>query len=485
MDSCIVHKNKTIKTLVDNKFKLLLPFLCTISAILVCVFSGIYKDSDTLWSIRVGYWIAENKTFPHADVFSWTVNGKPWIAMEWLFCYIIYEAQKLLSFFGIIVLVSIIYLATSYLLSAVCTSINPHVSSVWVYCLGTFFLTYFSTTPRAYIFTFLYLAYLIYVLRLKKEKWQIFTLPILFILWGNTQSSALLGAVILLAEAVMRVIMERKYKLLPVSAISIIATLVNPYGVKMWAYLIKFLFKPENKMILEWQAPNFDNRLILIIYAVIGITGVIFSYQAYIKLRTKKKEKKFDYIMIFIWFWISLGYAFTCVRGIYYCMIFWMPFACAFMPKKVKKLFNLKPIFAAGIFGIFTAFLLYCAQFAEFNVFPPNVLPINAVNFLKENPKYTDRMFNDYMYGGILAYEGIQTFIDSRADVFIENGVFQDYMYAENLYVNPEDIIDKYRISTFFISQNSRLAIYISGRPEWNIVYSDETSIIYSSLPSQ
>src|SRR5215469_1362277 len=41
-------------------------------------------DGDTGWHIRTGEWILAHHQVPHTDFFSFSRNGQPWFAWEWL-----------------------------------------------------------------------------------------------------------------------------------------------------------------------------------------------------------------------------------------------------------------------------------------------------------------------------------------------------------------------------------------------------------------
>src|ERR1041384_5331848 len=45
---------------------------------------ALFRDSDTGWHIRNGEAILANLTVPHVDHFSYTREGQPWFAWEWL-----------------------------------------------------------------------------------------------------------------------------------------------------------------------------------------------------------------------------------------------------------------------------------------------------------------------------------------------------------------------------------------------------------------
>src|SRR5882672_8425939 len=41
-------------------------------------------DSDTYWHIAVGKWILDHGALPHADIYSFTKAGEPWMSSSWL-----------------------------------------------------------------------------------------------------------------------------------------------------------------------------------------------------------------------------------------------------------------------------------------------------------------------------------------------------------------------------------------------------------------
>src|SRR5262247_3606750 len=45
---------------------------------------ALFRDSDTGWHVRNGEAILQNRAVPHVDSFSYTREGQPWFAWEWL-----------------------------------------------------------------------------------------------------------------------------------------------------------------------------------------------------------------------------------------------------------------------------------------------------------------------------------------------------------------------------------------------------------------
>ena len=57
----------------------------------ICVFAGLLlmgnrmlADPDTFWQIEVGQRMLDTGSLPQTDVFSFTMQGQPWISTQWL-----------------------------------------------------------------------------------------------------------------------------------------------------------------------------------------------------------------------------------------------------------------------------------------------------------------------------------------------------------------------------------------------------------------
>lgn len=476
-ESTISEQVQDTMTTTDQQFSLLYPFIVVLGGILYKMVTNLYLDSDPFWSLVVGRWIVKHGTVPNVDVFSWTVAGKPWVAHEWLFCWMMYWLDQLLNYFGVAIMVFTVFLLLGYVLYALCRHFNKTNLPAWVFAVGIWLLMYFQTQPRAYIFTYLFLAILIYILRCRRESRLIYLIPIMFVLWVNLHSSAVFGIGILFIECLASTFLYRnRNQLWIILMISVLATLASPYGIATWQYIIGHAFNPQNKLITEWLAPDFNILIVLLLYVFVGSTGIFASFSKMGKKLTANET------MIVFWFWISFLCALTTVRYQSYMILFWLPLICAMPPRWFSMRFNLKPLYAVIIFACFSGFMLVSLPYLE--LFRPNMesFPREAAIYLKEHPKYQNRMFNDYLFGAVLMAYDIKVFVDGRADVYIENGVLNDFISTMRLSVDPDQVFDKYKINNILIGRNTALAIYLSHNSEWKIQYQDSTAILFTKL---
>src|SRR5882672_5893084 len=53
-------------------------------ALLIVFGNGLLNDPDTMWQITVGQWILDHRAVPQTDIYSFTMQGQPWISTQWL-----------------------------------------------------------------------------------------------------------------------------------------------------------------------------------------------------------------------------------------------------------------------------------------------------------------------------------------------------------------------------------------------------------------
>src|SRR4051812_24992888 len=66
----------------------------------------IFNDGDVSWHIATGQWIIDHRAIPHADPFSFTWVGKPWVPIEWLAELFYASAYRLAGYGGVAALVT-------------------------------------------------------------------------------------------------------------------------------------------------------------------------------------------------------------------------------------------------------------------------------------------------------------------------------------------------------------------------------------------
>jgi len=54
----------------------------SIYALVMAAGNGLLNDPDTMWQITVGQWILDHRAVPETDIYSFTMQGQPWISTQ-------------------------------------------------------------------------------------------------------------------------------------------------------------------------------------------------------------------------------------------------------------------------------------------------------------------------------------------------------------------------------------------------------------------
>jgi hypothetical protein len=108
---------------------------------------------------------------------------------------------------------------------------------------------------------------------------------------------------------------------------------------------------------------------------------------------------------------------------------------------------------------------------------PPDT-PRAAIEKLRELK--ATRVMNDYPFGGYLIFEGIPTFIDSRAELY---GTAFIVRYTRAIWLQdiPDflKLLDEQKIDATLLSPSTQAVGLLDRLPGWERVYSDEIAVIH------
>lgn len=203
------------------------------------------------------------------DRFSFTAEGLPFINHEWLSEMIFALSQEALGNFGPpIIKVSVAIFALILLWQAI-TVESLALKAIIFAVLVTIVTPGFSMRPQ--IFSYLFILILG---KFCSKKLNAIHLFLLFGLWANLHGAFLFGLGILSANLIFKNELSKvtRFKLILSAAIG---TIVNPYGVKLWGYLLTELTNPlSSQYLAEWAPFNFQEReipfFILLTFLIIG-----------------------------------------------------------------------------------------------------------------------------------------------------------------------------------------------------------------------
>jgi len=451
------------------------------------------QDGDLPRHLAMGRYVLQNGLPPTTDVFSFTNYGKAFASHEWFAGFLFYAIYLLFGLNGVVIL-------SSTLLAGAFTIIYADNVARSGLRLPVFFFTAFGAVVsslhwivRPHLFTMLFIAiWLVLIERLRRgEAVKLWLLPLLMAIWANTHGEFIAGFLVLgayLAGWGWDYLFNRSLVSPPVgirlglaTGLSFLASLVNPSGLGVWTTVLGYL---NNKYLIshtnETNPPNFlqPQFMLLLFFLALSIFMVAI----------KKGSIPTAHALLLAGF---TALSLTSARNVHLYGIV-APFILSgtltdgIRVGLVQRYENLFAKVEDGVKGIvwptFTV-LFFCFALAVWPPvyrFDPSFFPVNAVNWLKNNPQ-PGNMFNHFDWGGYLIFNlwpEKKVFIDSQTDVYGEEFT-RKYEQVITLAGNWQQIFSEFDVHWAILPPNWPLgpALLQAG---WQEVYRDGTAVIYN-----
>lgn len=455
------------------------------------------NDGDLGRHITIGNYILETGMIPTSDLFSHTLYGERLVPHEWLAQVLFALAHRVMGLSGdvllaallgaltiLIVYEELIKRGTLRLVALFVSALVAVVSSVhWL--------------ARPHMFTFLLVALWAYGLErfYKNENKRIWLFPLLMLLWVNTHGAFIAGFVILGAYGADwlweylrgRGAKAMGWQLLLVGILSFAVTFINPSGWYLWGTSVGYVSNDfMTSHTVEYLSPDFHERdvwpfLFMIAFALFALTQ-------------DRKLQLRDALLLAGWTAMSL----YSVRNLPLFAVITAPTYAVLVQDWAEKMLNwLKP--ASGpresentlrgyvwvvatilFFGFVLGRGIPIDQKGTGNVWLPDKMPVQAVDWLEQNPQ-DGKIFNQFVWGGYLLYRvwpDELVFIDGQTDFYGET-LMREYIEVITLTDGWEDILTRHNVAWMLIPRHEMLAQHIYTDENWIVIYEDNTSVIF------
>ena len=110
--------------------------------------------------------------------------------------------------------------------------------------------------------------------------------------------------------------------------------------------------------------------------------------------------------------------------------------------------------------------------------------PVSASDYIIDNLDYKNiKLYNKYDYGSYLLYRGIPVFIDSRADLYLEEFTSSTaFIDNYSIFYNYEKVFSKYGVSHVLIKNGDKLNYVLKKDNNYKLIYSDDYFTLYEVL---
>jgi len=443
--------------------------IALLTFILVLFLRNLLNDGDTLWQIRTGEWILDHHAIPRVDPFAYTTAGHPWLAHEWLSEVLLALAYRAAGWRGVLALAALASALTFGLLARHLRRFLPPLPAMFLVVLAAAVLSP-SWLARPHLFGLpcleLWTASLV-LARARGEAPPLALLP-LMTLWANLHGSFMIGLTLpfaFLLEAMLAGGRARPWIVFIAGAW--VAALITPDALAGLLFPFHMLGMQSIAFIGEWLPPNFSKPIPLEIIILMGLWLGLSGRARLPWLR----------LLIF------LGLIHAALQhgrhvqllAIVAPLVLAEPIS-AVLPARLATLPRLRWLLPAVLAALPLAVAVRAAL-------PLRHYPYyQAADALGKLPPAVRAapVLNDYAYGGLLIFEGIRPFIDSRADLYGDAAISR---YADIIWPMPtalEAAVAKYGIAWTFLKPDNRLVGLLDREPGWRRLYADEWVIVHA-----
>ena len=441
--------------------------------------SALLGDSDTYWHIAVGRWILDQGALPHADIYSFTKNGEPWISSSWLAQVLYALAFEGAGWAGPVMLAAASIASAFALFAFVLGSRMPAryaiAFALWVLLLS---VSHMFARPHVLVLP-LMVAWVHGLLRAseQREPPSFWLLPLLA-LWANLHGGFVFGLALVApmaldalwnADKAQRVQLAIRWALFAAAALA--ACCVTPYGWNSILASRRILDLGELlHLSYEWMPVDFGHFGPFEGFILATIAAALFYG---VRLTPPR-------ILLLLGL---LHMALSHVRNVEIFALL----APLVVLTPLSSQFALQGAgFSRKAFPAVSAAMLVAivavSSWAFAAIRPPvpaaNQAPAAAVEVLKQHG--ARRILNDLPFAGYLISRGIPVFVDGRAELYGEAFVMDYYRAMQLKDVDGLlELLRRYEIDAVVLTPATPAARFMDHAAGWKRIYADDTAVIH------
>jgi hypothetical protein len=466
-------------------------------AVLMLFTAGI-QDPDFWWHLRVGRWMVENGRLPSHDLFTYTVPVHVWTDHEYLTEVLMWLVYSATGAVGIAILFGLVTWAGFWLIYRQVRR-QPFVIVGLGLALGAL-AGWPIWGPRAQMITFALSCLELYWLQgyLSGRSRALNFFPLVMAVWANLHGGWVIGfawlGVALVAELVgwawdrSNPAHRAHVRFLAIiTAASLVAVLATPHGLSLYLYPFQTQGSvAQQKLIVEWFSPDFHQTYLRPFEAMVFIVIAGFAL---------RRPRLYEFLLTMA----ALGLALQSVRHVALFVAAATPVMIGSYSEYWKELASsrgwklslpARPLFAATTAVVLVVVFLVALFKIDSDISPTvqqkldaDSYPIAAADWLAAHPEVGTRMYNQYGWGGYLAYRfypdpNRRVFIFGEAEL-MGDPLLNQYNDVQNLRPDWKAILDQYRVDYVIFNKGEALSNVLATQPEWTIAYHDNVAVIF------
>lgn len=471
--------------------------------------------------MKLGQLIVESKSLPVSDPFSFTFASSaahPFVIYQWLSEVTFYEVFRLAGLVGLSMFAAAV-LALSFVVIPMRmvpqTASNVGTAIAWsLVVLGTLAAS-FHFYVRPELFSYLLLGVLLLASRgirnqaAGKSQFSNFCAPLIvcmFALWCNLHSGFVVGLLYLASGVVVSVLSGRRQQrgrrciqMGLLLGTTILLTLANPYGYRLWMYLSQLFFTPTNNFVNELKPITWSATFLPFIAMALLSSAVSLEFlrRSCIKKATLSFDSAFSLLVIAIAIWVSVMHRRMIDFGVLLitnetCLLLTLLYGSQADKSNWKVVEIVGRYFAARrlewqvtVCSLAMCGAYFCSMFLTQPSLPHSCsdfeVPSSAVEFIRKNP-IKGRLFAHTLFADTLIWnlpKAPLVFLDTRFDMY-SGELYLDYRRIRDCEAGWQSLLDRYEIDSVFVPPHVSIAYQLLTNDQWMVVYRDNCSILFT-----
>jgi hypothetical protein len=438
---------------------------------------------DLAYQIRAGNIMLSTGHLLRTDVLTFSAFGRPWLNQQWAAQLVLASVYRLGGWLGLALLRGLLTAAILILLYLACRVAGSSRRAAALLTFASAFVMAGGFQLRAQLLGMLCFAAVLLLVadRSSHPRRLWLALPVV-VLWANFHGSFFLAPIMFgLAWLEDRSQGSRgARRTLTVGVGTILASLVNPFGLRVWSYVSDISTSPLiRRSVEEWQPPS------LRIYAGVTFFASVVLVAAYLARRGRPTPWP-ALLALGVFFAIGL----TSIRG-----VFWWameaPVVIAGMSRTEEpRKEGADPASSVNLALVVALMLITIGAFVRWVPYtstnPPERLlgfaPSGITDELRRTLQPGERMFNPQEWGSWfeLALPDNPVLVDSRWEVVPED-VWRRYGGVSDGQQGWQSVLDAWDVRVVVLARDQQQGLIprISGDPGWRLVYKDEDGLIF------
>lgn len=454
-------------------------------------------DPDIWWHMRAGEWIIQNHSVPHTDPFSTSTMGKPWVDYCWLFDVGSYWVVTHFDLVSILWFETLMRLAVTALVFSLIRTLSPSFWKAAALTATAMMAMLWILPPRPGAISVLLFLGVVHILVLAERKSNprlLWILPALFALWANIHIEFVTG-LFLLGVICMEPVMDKTIEFAggpraPVDSMqmqrwyvfgaSLLATLVNPYGIKLYSNVFQYARDAKiYDIIVEFHAMHFrtlnDWAVLLLLMLACFALG-----------RTARLRPA--WVVLLGW---SSWMGFRSLREVWLVTILSVAIISSPRTEKEEEQASEQKVRTSPAMRLAVAVsvaLILLGGAVYWSISSQRMLrqvadsfPLGAVNYIHQN-HLQGPLLNELSWGGFLIYSlpELPVAMDGRTNVHTQDEI----VHALPLWNGDHGWQQRPELqnANLVISNPAwPLAILLRSDPRFHVVYEDKTAVLFEA----